>query len=100
MEVKADGVRAPDVDVDVLGLLELDVLDVTCLPLADGGLIRLAREEHSTIADPESALLLLTLDVDLRDGPCLDGVGLRFVGCGGDAVGRVDVRADRTCGFG
>ncbi len=100
MEVKARGIGAPDVDVDVLGFLELGVLNVAHLPFADRGLVRLAREEHGAVADTEGALLLLALGIDFGNGPCLDGVGLRFVGCGGDSVGRVDVCADGACRFG
>ena len=100
MEVEVRGVGASDVDVDMLGLLEADGLDVARLPLADGLLVGLAGEEHGAVADAEGALLLLALGVDLGDGPCLNRVGLRFRGGGGDAVGGVDVGADWACRFG
>ena len=59
-------------------------------------LVRLAREEHGTVADTERTLLLLTLSIDFGDGPCLNGVGLCLVGRGGDSVGGVDVGAQRA----
>ncbi len=97
MVVEVRSVRAADFDVDVLGFLELHRLDVRCLPLAHGVLIRLACEEHGAVTDPERALLLLALCIDFGDGPRLDGVSLGLVGGRSNAVCRVDVRADRSC---
>ena len=57
-------------------------------------LVLIAGEEHCAIANPQGALLLLTLGVHLRDGPCLNGVGLRLVGCGRDSFRGVDVGAN------
>ena len=41
-------------------------------------LVRLTGKEHGSVADTESALLLLALLVNLRDGPSLYGACLRF----------------------
>lgn len=60
-------------------------------------LIRLARKEHGAIPDPKGPLLLLALSVDLRYCPRLNGISLRFIGSGSDAIRWVDIGADGTC---
>lgn len=69
---------------------------MVCLEITLTYLVGFGSEENGTVADPECALLLLALLVDLGDGPSLNVIGLRLRGCGSNEVCGIDVRACRT----